>query len=268
MSHVTDYQDYDHARAYDQRISANEALRVLTRALVNLLQPQDRMKILDVGAGTGRMGIALSSCLSDGFIAGIDTGRGMLRVAREKVIKLEIENLHLIRGKAEMLPVRACVIDAATLMLSFHHFTEPDVALAEIRRTLKPAGALVSMDPVIKEAEDEEDVQLNEIIEEVFQTSHGPEFRYFTAQQLRDKYTRAGFEISAHEPQELIFDQVGWDGIPMGPHWIQVYDTLRFRQRKDLLRRFDRDYFALRRQGDQLLVKGTMRWVLFKVTKP
>jgi ArsR family transcriptional regulator len=38
------------------------------------------------------------------------------------------------------------MLDAATLMLVLHHVAEPEAALAEVARTLKPGGHLVIVD--------------------------------------------------------------------------------------------------------------------------
>jgi hypothetical protein len=53
-----------------------------------------------------------------------------------------------------------------------------------------------------------------------------------------------------------------WD-----PHWFQAYELLRFRREKGLVKRFEENYFSLRRKKDQLWVKGKMTWVTIKAAK-
>ena len=267
MNRQIDYQDYQRALEFDRRISGMAALQSLTQTLVGELNPQENDKLLDLGTGTGRLGLVLSRMVGKGFVTGIDSGYGMLRVAWDKISKSQTGNFHLVLGNAEALPFLPKVFDSACLMLSFHHFTDPERAIAEIHRVLKPKAHLASLDPVLKEAVDEEEKRLNESIEEAFQLAHGPEFRFFTIPQLRWLYGSAGFSIEAYQGHEFSFDQIGFDGIPMGPHWFQAYELLRFRREKSLVKRFEENYFALRRKGEQLQVRGKMRWVTIKATK-
>ena len=266
MADEIDYQDYQKALQFDQRISRMGALQSLTRILIEELDPQEADRVLDVGTGTGRLGVALCKIVAKGFVTGIDSGYGMLRVARDKVLGKGL-NFHLVRGKAEVLPFSTQAFDSACLMLSFHHFTEPERAIGEIWQVLKARGRLASLDPVLDEPEDEEDRRLNEAIEEAFQLAHGPEFRFFTVSELRGLYENAGFSIETCRARDFTFDQVGFGGIPMGPHWLQAYELLRFRREKGLVDRFQQRYFALSRKDDQLLVKGKMTWATVKAVK-
>ena len=267
MIRQIDYQDYQRALEFDQRVSRMPALQSLTKVLINELNPQESDKVLDVGTGTGRLGLVVSKMVPKGFVTGIDSGYGMLRVARDKTSKSQTGNFLLVLGNAETLPFLPEVFDSVCLMLSFHHFTDPERAMVEIYRVLRPKGHLASLDPVLKEAVDEEGKRLNEAIEEAFQLAHGPAFRFFTIPELRGLYGSAGFSIDACQAHDISFDQVGFDEIPMGPHWLQAYELLRFRREKGLVRRFEEDYFALRRTGEELLVKGKMSWVAMKAVK-
>jgi SAM-dependent methyltransferase len=267
MTGEIDYQDYQRALEFDQRVSGMAALQSLTQTLIKELNPKEDDKVLDVGTGTGRLGLILGRMVRKGFVTGIDSGYGMLRVARDKISKSQMDNFFLVLGKAEALPFLPEAFDSACLMLSFHHFTDPERAMAEIYRVLKPKGHLASLDPVLKEAIDEEERRLNESIEEAFQLAHGPEFRFFTIAQLRGLYGSAGFSIEACQAHDFSFDQMGFDGIPMGPHWFQAYELLRFRREKGLVKQFEENYFTLRRKGEQLRVKGKMTWVTIKAAK-
>jgi ubiquinone/menaquinone biosynthesis C-methylase UbiE len=100
-----DYQDYQMALQFDQRISKMVVLPHLTRILIEKLDPQEKDRVLDVGTGTGRLGIALFNMIPKGFVAGIDSGYGMLKVAREKILRYKMDNFFIIRGRAEALPL-------------------------------------------------------------------------------------------------------------------------------------------------------------------
>ena len=56
------------------------------------------------------------------------------------------DNVDLRRGELEALPVDRDRLDIATMMLVLHHVPEPDKALAEVARVLKPGGRLIVVD--------------------------------------------------------------------------------------------------------------------------
>jgi len=267
MAYEIDYQDYQRALQFDQRTSRMAALRSLTQILIDQLDPKETDKVLDAGTGTGRLGTVLCDLVPQGVIIGIDSGYGMLRVAREKILKSNISNFHVVRGKAEALPFPSQVFDSAYLMLSFHHFTEPEKAAAEVYRTLRAKGHLVSVDPVLKEADDEEEKRLNALIEEAFQLAHGPEFRFLTTSELRRLFEKGGFSIETCETHNFPFRQGVIEEIPMGPHWLQAYELLLSRREEGLIDKFEQKYFTFREERGRLLVRGKMSWVAIKAVK-
>jgi ArsR family transcriptional regulator len=96
----------------------------------------------DLGCGTGQLTAALAPFVRR--VIAIDASAAMLQAARKRLHGLD--NVELRRGDLEALPVDDARLDAATLALVLHHLPEPDRALAEVARVLKPRGRLLMVD--------------------------------------------------------------------------------------------------------------------------
>jgi SAM-dependent methyltransferase/predicted transcriptional regulator len=96
----------------------------------------------DLGCGTGQVSSALSPFV--GRVVAVDASSAMLQAAKKRL--QGFDNVDLRRGELEALPVDDARLDAATMMLVLHHVPEPERALAEVARVLKPGGRLILVD--------------------------------------------------------------------------------------------------------------------------
>jgi ArsR family transcriptional regulator len=96
----------------------------------------------DLGCGTGQVSSALAPFVDHVFA--VDASAAMLQAAKKRLH--EFDNVELRRGELESLPIDDDRLDAATLMLVLHHVPEPERALAECARVLKPGGRLILVD--------------------------------------------------------------------------------------------------------------------------
>jgi SAM-dependent methyltransferase len=98
-------------------------------------------RVLDLGAGTGKLSAAL-------LAGGLDvTAVEPLASLRERLAE-KIGPERVLEGTAEQIPLADASVDAVTVADAFHWFNKP-LALAEIRRVLRPGGglAVISMVP-------------------------------------------------------------------------------------------------------------------------
>jgi ArsR family transcriptional regulator len=96
----------------------------------------------DLGCGTGQVSTALAPFVER--VIAVDSSAAMLQAAKKRLHGFD--NIDLRRGELEALPVDDAKLDAATLMLVLHHVPEPQRALAEMARVLKPHGQAVIVD--------------------------------------------------------------------------------------------------------------------------
>jgi ubiquinone/menaquinone biosynthesis C-methylase UbiE/DNA-binding transcriptional ArsR family regulator len=96
----------------------------------------------DLGCGTGQASAALAPFVA--HVIAVDASAAMLQAAKKRLSTFE--NVDLRRGDLEDLPIDGGRLDAATLMLVLHHLPEPEIALAEVARVVKPGGRLLVVD--------------------------------------------------------------------------------------------------------------------------
>lgn len=96
----------------------------------------------DLGCGTGLVTLALAPFVTR--VIAVDSSAAMLQAARKRL--RGVGNVDLRRGDLEALPIDDERLDAATLMLVLHHVPEPEKALAEVSRALKPGGRVFIVD--------------------------------------------------------------------------------------------------------------------------
>jgi ArsR family transcriptional regulator len=99
----------------------------------------------DLGCGTGQVCAALAPFVAR--VIAVDASSAMLQAAKKRLQRFD--NIELRRGELEALPidpVNDVRLDAAVLMLVLHHVPDPERALAEVARVLKPGGRLVIVD--------------------------------------------------------------------------------------------------------------------------
>ena len=96
----------------------------------------------DLGCGSGRIAAALAP-YARGVIA-VDASPEMLAVARARLARFE--NVQLVQGRIEELPLPSASLDVALVAHLLHHVADPAVALAEVARVLRPGGRLVIAD--------------------------------------------------------------------------------------------------------------------------
>ena len=96
----------------------------------------------DLGCGTGQVSAALAPFVAR--VIAVDASAAMLQAAKKRLNGFD--NIDLRRGDLEALPIDDARLEAATLMLVLHHVPEPERALAEVARALKPQGRAVIVD--------------------------------------------------------------------------------------------------------------------------
>ena len=101
------------------------------------------LKLLDVAVGDG---VYLDGLPSDWSVVGIDVSTTQLAACRQRIAAHPERDVRLILGEAEDLPVRDGQFDAALSIGAFNYFNDPEQALREMVRAVRPGGTIVLSD--------------------------------------------------------------------------------------------------------------------------
>jgi ubiquinone/menaquinone biosynthesis C-methylase UbiE len=115
--------------------------------MVRVASPEHGQRVLDVGCGTGNLLLALGARRRDLDLTGIDPDPKALSRATRKARRAGT-TVRWDRGYADALPYPDGSVDRVFSSLMLHHLDPPvkDAMLAEVRRVLRPGGALVLAD--------------------------------------------------------------------------------------------------------------------------
>jgi SAM-dependent methyltransferase len=253
------FHNYEHALEFDSRSMSDIRMELADR-LIEAMALEGGERLLDVATGTGRFARPVAEHLPAGTITGVDESLTMFRVSKESKAEA-IPRYQRIAGTAESVPLADDIFDKAWVAFSLHHFTSAAAMIRETRRVLKPGGRLFILDPVVLGAEDGLDAALSALINDVFQRSHGANFRFFTADEIARLMRDGGLEVLAVDTHSYAVNQDGTDGIPTGRHWIEVIDALEAKP-EELRARFQERYFEYEKRGDKVYIEGRFHYAL------
>ncbi|MCF6368207.1 ArsR/SmtB family transcription factor [Rhizobium halophilum] len=125
-----------------RRLHVSDA--AVENALLRLIGKNPVDSLLDLGTGTGR----ILQLLSDVYrrAVGIDASRDMLSVARANLDKAGILKASVRHGDILNLPVEGQDFDLVTIHQVLHFLDQPELAIAEAARVLRPGGRLLIVD--------------------------------------------------------------------------------------------------------------------------
>ena len=134
---------YDRVKQFDEQAD----LMLISQPIMARVRPQADPLILDVATGAGRLPLimARNGCFR-GHVIGLDASQRMLDVARRKVAAERFEGyITLTRHDAgDRLPFDDDAFDVATCLEALEFLPDPQAALQEMCRVLRPGGLLLT----------------------------------------------------------------------------------------------------------------------------
>lgn len=105
-------------------------------------------RILDCGCGPGSITVGLAQWAPDGQTVGIDLGTDQLDGARALAGDLGVKNVAFRQGDICDLPFEDDSFDVVFSQTVLFHIPDPEKALAEFKRVLRPGGLVALRDAI------------------------------------------------------------------------------------------------------------------------
>lgn len=160
-----------------------------------------KAKVLDAGTGTARIPILICQQRPDWQITAIDLAQSMLEVGKRNVEKANLgRQISLELIDAKQMPYPDEDFDAVISNSLIHHLPDPLPFLQELKRVLKPNGAILIRDLLRPSTED----IMHQMVEAI-----GSEYDNHQKQLFQDSL-HAAFTLA--EVEELV-QTVGLEGV-------------------------------------------------------
>ncbi len=174
----------------------------LARMLASGWVAASEARVLDVACGPGTFTLPVAGRVRQAL--GLDFTGAMLERAQAEAAHAGRNNAHFLRGNVYALPFSSGVLDAVLCGYCFHHFQEPDRALAEMARTTRPGGRVGLVDLIVQRGGNADRL---DAIERLRDPSHASTL---SAIQLRTMFAAAGLRVVAEEDCESVRSFEEW----------------------------------------------------------
>ena len=129
---------------YGQRFWVEAPHPIITRKrLLEILAPGPGERLLELGPGTGYYTLPVAERIDGGRLSIADIQQEMLDHTMRRAAQAGIDNIEPTRADAQALPYPDDTFDGAFTVTTLGEVPEPDQALRELARVVKPSGRVV-----------------------------------------------------------------------------------------------------------------------------
>jgi ubiquinone/menaquinone biosynthesis C-methylase UbiE len=135
--------------AYLDRVASSGLMQQVANATLALLALKPGDRVVDVGCGSGALIPRLCAEVGKaGHVLGIDYAEGFVREARARIEASGLSDVATVElGDASSLKLPPSSFNAAHCERLLMHLVDPDLAIREMVRVVRPGGVVVAAEP-------------------------------------------------------------------------------------------------------------------------
>jgi ubiquinone/menaquinone biosynthesis C-methylase UbiE len=129
--------------AHDYEPLWQKQLAEVQAAMMALVSPAPGDQVLDIACGTGLVAFDAARAVGpDGYVLGVDLSGRMVGFAEARAKELNLSSCRFARMDAESLDLPDARFDVVLCAFGLMYMPNPDRALREMRRVLRPGGRI------------------------------------------------------------------------------------------------------------------------------
>lgn len=175
-------------------LASSRAFSREMQTVLRLARGRNISQSLDLACGTGVFTRPLAR-KSESFIVGLDLSRPMLKHAQRLAEASDIQNVQFVRASAFSMPFVDGAFPYVNCCGALHLFDNPDAALGEIHRILRPGGFLCVQTTI----------RPNRSAGFAYFLERFIRFGFFNENELREQISGHGFDILESERHRISF---------------------------------------------------------------
>lgn len=134
----------DRARTWDEDAAKRQRAQRVAAAIAARVPSLAEKRVLEYGAGTGLLGLALQPLVAELTLA--DVSREMLAVADEKIASRKLHNARTLLLDLTSAPAPEARFDLVCTLMTLHHIPDTDAILRAFQGVLARGGTLCVAD--------------------------------------------------------------------------------------------------------------------------
>ncbi len=140
--HMTDFDAL--ATSWDDDPRRADRARRAADAIAGAVPVRDSMRVLEYGAGTGLLGLALAGRVRELVL--LDSSEGMIEVARTRIAEAEATNVTAEVGDLTEHAWEGEPFDLVVSLMALHHVPDVCLLLRRLSQATRPGGWIAVLD--------------------------------------------------------------------------------------------------------------------------